>query len=617
MHPARGSISDVFDLYDKALSQTRGGLEARTIEGTLALDGFYRGFLRHHVVSFAPRFDRPEVRRELHRTLQERNHSSSLRFWAIDGACLKVDTSDIAIFYGGGYVVKGELGLNDNPPELVYRESEPGDDSSIVAYLPLSPEDLTIVDPEDRFVVSDQDRVSNSGLDTGLMLLAENYLCYRGASGPDHPHLLLWDQSLSGVLANATPNVTELRLSGALIGGETVWYPDLLVGYSKPWSYELDVPSRKAHRLWERAVSKLYSEDSHELDLDAFAKDVGLTPALVDRQLAILWKRDRYGSDEQLNPDAPLAERDGRTLKLTAEYVSSPAKIERLYQYFCGQLFRNKDPSVLIYEYVDEQGLKRKRFLSRDEISFLMAIGLRLTFEHCWRNRVSFVGVVKDSASTYFTNHYLGVLRHVKERGFSFTPSLIPATDRLTIERIPYLDDSIRGPWGTTEFDSVFMTLRMRKETRRASPKLQGVRGDILVPPNIIMRSLIQFHLKRQPPMDPSAGHAIFVDRLIDPVHPPPERATVITGDPNLGTITPYLHRDNSTPNLEQEITIYLLSTLTRNVFPEVVGYPDPLHLADRGAKAVLRTVEPMLRSSERLNRTDPLHRTLRQLRGG
>jgi hypothetical protein len=615
MASGRPTVSDVFDLYDKALGQTRGRLDSRVREGTEALDRFYSAFLKDHIVRFHDRFQNPAYRREIHRELESRYHMSSLSFWAIDGACLKVDTSDLAIFYGGAYVVKGELDLQDNPPALEYHETAPGDDSSLVAYLPLSPEDLTMVDAEDRFLVNDQERVSMSGLDTGLMLLAENYMCYRGASGEDRPHLILWDHSLSSVLANATPNVKDLHFAGVQIGGETVWYPDLLVGYSKPWNSELDVPSRKAHRLWERAVWKIYAQPSHELDIDEFARDCGMQPHDVEVQIGLLWKLDKFGFSQPGGDPTALVEKAGRKLKLRRDYLNSPEKIERMYQQFCNRLFRRKDPSVLLYEYYDEKGTLRTRFLSSEELKFLMAIGLRLTFEHCWRNGVSLIGVVKDSASDYFTNHYFGALRW--KGALSFKSEMIPSTDRLTFERLPYIDPTIEGPWGSTEFDSVFMTLRMRKPDSRTPATLQGILGFVLVPPNLIMRSIVQFHMKRDPPMEPSAGHAIFVDRLVDPAHQPPGRIPIVAGDENLGTLAPFLHASNSVENREQEIAIYLLSVLTRNVFPEVIGYPDPLHHADRGAKAVLAMVEPMLRSSERLNRANPLHRTLRQLRGG
>ena len=179
---SRSNISDVFNLYDKALSQTRLKLESRVVESTNELELFYNQFLKDHIVKYADLFRNEAFRKEMHRELEQRYRTSTLRFWAIDGACKKIDTSDLAIFYGGAYVVKGQLALQNNPPLLSYHESEPEDDSSLVAYLPLSPEDLTVIDPESRFFVDDSERISASGLDTSLMLLAEIFMCYRGSS---------------------------------------------------------------------------------------------------------------------------------------------------------------------------------------------------------------------------------------------------------------------------------------------------------------------------------------------------------------------------------------------------------------------------------------------------
>lgn len=610
----RPSISNIFDLYDKALTQTRGRLEERVIESTKNLEEFYNEFLKTQVINYSQLFENEAFRREMHLDLQHRHRSSTLRFWAVDGACRNIETSDIVIFYGGAYVVKGELGLQVNPPQISYKESEPEDDSSLVAYLPLSPEDLTIIDPEYRFVVNDSERISLSGLDTSLMLLAEIFLLYRGASSIDHPHLLLWDHSLSSVLANATPNVKKLKFAGTEIAGETIWYPDLLVGYSKPWNKDIDIPSKKSHRLWERAIAKIYQSESKTLDIEKFAEDVGLSKSVVETQIKIIWKCNHYGPNKGENPPDALVKKEGVILRLNYQYLNSPEKIERLYLHFCNRFFRDKDPSVLLYTYQDEFGQRMQRFLSPDELSFLLAIGIRLTFEYCWRNGVMLIGVVKDSASRYFTNHYLGVMRAIGE--MKFTPKLIPSTDRLTFERLPFIAENLKGPWTSTEFDAVFMTLRLVKEEGSSKATIQGVRGDILVQPNLIMRSLVQFLLSKNPPMEPIMGHVIFVDRLVHPFAIP-EKMTVISGNRDLGTVEPFYFSNSEVSNREQEFTIYLLSVLTRNVFPEVVGYPDPLHHADRGAKSVLKMVEPMLFSSERLDRANPIHRTVRQNRGG
>jgi hypothetical protein len=527
-----------------------------------------------------------------------------------------VETSDVVIFYGGAYVVKGRLGLQNNPASLMYEESEPEDDSSIVAYLPISPEDMTLVDPEDRFAISDIERVNLSGLDTSLMLLAEIFLLYRGSAPIDHPHLLIWDHSLSAVMANATPNVWDLTFSGFELGGETLWYPDLLVGYSKPWNSRVGVPTKKLHRLWERAIAELYSSPKKQLDLVEFAKRSNTSIHDVEVQLALLWEMDEFGhKSEGGNPAKALVRKDGRLLMLNREYEHSPEKVVRLFEFFCNKLFRDKDPSILLHEYLDEFGMRRRRFLSVDEISFLMAIGLRLTFENCWRNGVSMIGVVKDSSSSYFSRNYLGVMRKIGK--LTFEPRLIPISDRMTLERLPYIDEHLRGPWSTVEFDSTFMTLRLRKSRDAKEATIQGVRGNILVSPNVIMKSLVQFHLKRpNGMMEPSMGHVVFVDRLVKADESLP-KVPVVDGDKELGTVEPFFVENASVRNIEQEHMIYLLSVLTRNVFPEVIGYPDPLHYADRGAKAVLHMVEPMLFSSEQLNRSNPMHKTLRQLRGG
>ena len=613
---SRSNISDVFDLYDRALTQTRKRLDDRVVQGTIELEKFYNDFLKDHVIQYAKLFKNEAFRRQMHIELEERYRSSELRFWAIDGTCKKIETSDLAIFYGGAYVVKGQIGLQSNPPLLSYHESEPENDSSLVAYLPLSPEDLTLINPEGRFFVDDSEIISSSGLDTSLMLLAEIFMCYRGVSGADRPHIILWDHSLSSVLANATPNVTELRFSGVQMGGESVWYPDLLVGYSKPWDSNLDVPSRKSHRLWERAIAKIYESKTNSIDLDEFARDAKLSVDKVKSQVKLIWECDRYGrSHENGNPPDALVIKNGNILKLNDEYVNSPNKIERLFQFFCNKLFQDKDPSILIYTFKDEKGGKRDRFLSQDEISFLVALGLRLTFEHAWRNMIALIGVSKDSASTYFTNHYLGVMREIGK--FNFVSRMIPSTDRLTFERIPFIDNNIEGPWSSTEFDAIFMTLRMRMEIGSSKPTMQGVRGNVLVQPNIIMKSLVQFYFAWDPPTEPVMSHVIFVDRLVHPGKMPKNRVTITEGDKELGTIEPFVQLNNKDLDHEEELMMYLLSVVTRNVFPEVIGYPDPLHHADRGAKSVLRMVEPMLRSSEWLDRTNPIHRTVRQVREG
>lgn len=60
---------------------------------------------------------------------------------------------------------------------------------------------------------------------------------------------------------------------------------------------------------------------------------------------------------------------------------------------------------------------------------------------------------------------------------------------------------------------------------------------------------------------------------------------------------------------------MYLLSVLTRNHFAEAIGYPDPLHKADWGAKTIGRAVAATIQSSVYFLNSRPLSRTFRAIR--
>jgi hypothetical protein len=60
---------------------------------------------------------------------------------------------------------------------------------------------------------------------------------------------------------------------------------------------------------------------------------------------------------------------------------------------------------------------------------------------------------------------------------------------------------------------------------------------------------------------------------------------------------------------------MYFLDTLTRNLFPEAIGYPDPLHKADWGAKTVGQRVAQIIADSEIILRSNPLAKAFRTIR--
>lgn len=271
----------------------------------------------------------------------------------------------------------------------------------------------------------------------------------------------------------------------------------------------------------------------------------------------------------------------------------------------------------MIYEAPDEDDptKMRRRWMSPDDISFLIAIGIRALVEECWRNRVMLLGIVKDSASRYFTRNYYGLMRYA-----GVYPEIdvkpLPWTDRIVLEDIAYQIDDLTTPWSTIEFDSCFMTLHLGFPEGKVNPKPMGVQGDVVNQERLFARSLGQFFLRRKPGKStPLMGHVIFIDRLLTPYWDKKLCKATTIGSPELGKIEPFLHKDNNDENTGQRIAMYFLDTLTRNLFPEAIGYPDPLHKADWGAKTVGRRVGEIIGDSEIAFRARPLTKTLRHVR--
>jgi hypothetical protein len=280
-----------------------------------------------------------------------------------------------------------------------------------------------------------------------------------------------------------------------------------------------------------------------------------------------------------------------------------------------------KDQSALTYDTPDpeDKTIMRKRWMSPDDVQFLVAIGLRALIEVCWEKRILLVGVVKDSESRYLTRNYLGVMKQlgVYPQLQKINVGLLPWTDRIYLETIPsYCDDELESPWASIELDSTFITTHLGHNMKN-EPEVMGVRtrgGEIVATERLFLRSLAQFFLSRNK-KTPLMGHVVFLDRLAYPELDKKAFGDFTIQSPSLGKIQPLIYKDSQTNNIGQAMMMYLLNTLTRNHFPEVIGYPDPLHKADWGAKSVGRRVRGIIESSELPFKSNPISKTLRKIR--
>ena len=597
-------ISEIYEGYSQALIDSQNSYTALYQERAQNAAEFYENFLHRLTCPFAP-LREPAGNRQVKRRLEDFFGTSEIEFVAIDGSCAKDGFSDFIVFFAAAYGVKGAVSFEGNPPRTHYKRWSMDQDVSLVAYVPVPFAEIADVSEgrlgEEQFAVSDSDKINLSNIHTPLMQLAEIYLAYDVAksSTSTKVHLILIDHSPSSILASTEVGVDSIKLLGHYRHyGRAIQAADARIAYAHPFNDKLQVPSRKKFRYYNYLLYRLATEGGR-VQLDSETQQ----------------GRGRLEEDG-------IAQVKGNLLVLNPEWYDSWEYTKGLFETLCRRLFVQKDFGALKYEVTDQNGNRRWRWLAPEDVRFLIAIGLRALVEECWKQRILLVGIVKDSSSQYFSRNYLGVLRHPDVAFYPAIPTKpLPRTDRALFELLPLFDKkselTLHAPWASIEFDSIFMTLQAYRDDETGEVKIQGVQGGkILSPERIFLRSLAQFYLSRDK-ASPMIGHAIFVDRLACP-----EMDGRNWGDKllkletkELGAISPIIYDNSSANNIGQAMVMRLLDVLTRNLFPEMIGYPDPLHKADWGAKSVMRNVREMIRSSEVVFRTNPIAKTLRQVR--
>lgn len=530
-----------------------------------------------------------------------------VHFVAIDGTCKAEETTQFLLFYAGAYGARGSLDLKGTPPTLRYHKWSLEQDVSVVAQVPIPYAELEDVleDDRDPFAVSDLEKTNLAGIHTLLMQLSEVYLAYDTvtSSRTDAPNFVLLDQSISSAMAANMIQPEAVRMVNSPWGSRQLTQADITIALAHPFNEELGIPTVKKFRQYTGLLARM-QRSGGTVDLEQVAAEEGL--ALEDLNVGVRYLTKR--SLVQLSANGKHL-----TWKGSHDIEASWAYTKSVFAEICERLFVEKDPTALMYR-VEEDEVRRQRWMSPPDIKFLIGVGLRSLIEECWKRNVLLVGLVKDSSSAYFTRNYLGVMRFL-----NVFPQLqhfsrpLPSTDRIALEILPLIDDDLDSPWSTVEFDGVFMTMFVRQETD-SSCHLSGVRNDILAPERLTARSLGQFFLKRKS-SGPLMGHVIFVERLL---YPQWDKNAVLKDyihTSGLGKVEPYFRADATEANIGQTLVMYLLSELTRNHYAEVIGYPDPLHKADWGAKTVGRRLAQMLQSADYMMRSNPLSRTLRSVR--
>jgi hypothetical protein len=516
--------------------------------------------------------------------------------------------------------------LDDEPPTIQYQKWAIDKDVSMVTYIPIPFSEFADVADQDRaetFLVSDSERVDLSSIDTRIMELAEVYLAYSVATSStlEAPRLIMLDRSPSSMIADVALQPEALPMLNYPYDRRKLIVEDAMVALAHPFNAALAIPTLKRFRQYMTLIAEFHRQRSRSINLSEYASRHGFTIRDLTSAIDYLTKPRPFGN-QTISPFARQESRNGEEWLVTdVDCVTSWAYTVSLFEHICHRLFIEKDQRALLYESPDEYGVTRLRWMSPDDTRFLIAVGIRALIEKCWERNILLTGIIKDSASRYFSRNYMGVMKLLAAQhtpqGYTDLTALdvrqLPWTDRILLELLPLVDENLLAPWATIEIDSTYMTLHAEADDGGRA-KIAGVKQFIVAPERLFARSLAQFFLKRDK-ASPLMGHVVFIDRLVYPEWDSDALNRVTIEAPALGRIQPLCYPTRDELNVGQLLNMYLLNILTRNHFPEVIGYPDPLHKADWGAKSVGKRIAQIVASSTYSFRSQPLHRTFRDIR--
>ncbi|ETA67182.1 hypothetical protein MettiDRAFT_0595 [Methanolobus tindarius DSM 2278] len=591
-------ISEILSGYKKALDISQNEYEKLYTERAKNAKEFYDTFFSE-LIKDCSHFADSSKQRQIKRLVEHIFKSDEVKFAAIDGTCYKDRLGDYMVFFGGSYGIRGSIHFEGEPPKVKYEKWSSEQDVSMVAYVPVPFAELNDVSEEQFVLKPDEEKVNLLSIHTQIMQLAEIYLIYDLMKASSlRPKFILWDQTMSGILASNDIGTDNIEMIGLVHNGRKLNIGDVLIAYSHPYNRELGVPSTKKFRLYNYVLSRLFQESP--LQISKLVSEIDIDEKEFLRRINKLYLKS-FPDDE------PIIKKEGDYLHLNDLYRDSWPYTLSLFDKFCEKLFKNKDQRVLMYETKEHDDI-RKRWMSPNDLRFLISVGMRAIIEEAWKHDILLIGITKDSSARYLSRNYLGCMRYLKQ--YEFEDVLLPWTDRSFLEIIPLGDDNLNAPWTTIEYDSAFMTLHLED----INGPIRGVQGKVVNTERIIVKSLAQFYLKRDR-HHPLMGHVIFIDRLLMPSFERERFETVQINEHYLGKVKPVTFCNNENENHVQDVTIYLLNILTRNLYPEVIGYPDPLHKADWGAKTLYKKVKFMIDSSGVTLRTRPLNKTFRRIR--
>jgi len=530
-------------------------------------------------------------------TAEEFFGSSKVRFAGVDGTMYSRPLFDLMVFFGGAYAATGTIEFRkDAKPSVEYdskflREGA-GVSSVVPIYINEVPDvDQTFFDLEEPGELSvskpliDQTIINNTTIANWIMSFAEYYLAYKLITDPDkNIRILLMDRALSGERASLLYDTSKRELwkaKAALIGYKVDNVPidvnDLAYGRYCLRNQALGLPPARADYL--RYAIIFLVEERGPLSLSEICEALGIKDEKRVKRV------ERY---VKASLKESYLQKKGSKYFINARYVNTWERLKKLVGMLGDRFFLEEEGEEMSPNRMKIVKNGKEHWLTTLDIAFLTLFCLYMIIEECWKRKILFIGLTKDTAARDFKRQLIlillseGMLRGaISSEEFEAMPN----TDRMILQSVSLFNtEKVRVPWSLIEYDSSFKTMIPDRQNRKGY--VLGARRNRISLEKTFLKTYIQLSQASTDPM--LRSNVLLTDRLIYPKFDLSEKSTIQFWNEFGAAKEPVealLFKDKTVENPLQNLIMVTLQSMTSPSIPEAFGHNRPLFIADKVAK--------------------------------
>ena len=330
-------ISKILGAYKDALDNSQNRYEDLCHERAKNAIDFYNDFFKDLIKPYKTLVEDPAGRRHAMRLIERLFGTNEVEFAAVDGTLYKDILEDYIVFFGASYAVRGDISFQGDPPITKYQKWSSEQDVSMVAYVPIPFAELGDILEEQFTSTSDHEKINLTNIHTQIMQLAEIFLLYDLASNATiRPNILLWDQSMSGVMATTEVGRESVGLIGYSFMGKKLSVQDVIIAYSHPYNLGIGVPGCKDFRFFNYILARLSATKKEKLS--DIAQEIGLSESYMLKKIEPSLFPEKFKEEEKL----VFYDKDAKELRFNERYSESWEYSKGLFRHICEKLLKRK-----------------------------------------------------------------------------------------------------------------------------------------------------------------------------------------------------------------------------------------------------------------------------------